>query len=227
MFFIPLDLELSIKPFSCISFLGSTRINSGHTWIIIHSTHCVPQALRWRLLRIGLRILRRKLPKVDRVTEREGACTKMPTLVSAPTTSKAEPGCSLALIHIIATEHIGDPTTKKRKSPHHTPIASPPKRIRVDGSSVIFNGTLRHFRSGKASFPAMLMQNNRAYFDRTKYISVLEDIDDCIIFCRPRRFGKSLTISMLEHFHGLQYANEHQTFYQVCNLLLDYLGIEN
>ena len=71
------------------------------------------------------------------------------------------------------------------------------------------------------------MQNNQAYFDRTRYISVLEDSDKCILFCRPRRFGKSLTISMLEHFHGLQYANEHQTFYQVCNILLDYLGIEN
>jgi Predicted AAA-ATPase len=32
---------------------------------------------------------------------------------------------------------------------------------------------------------------------------------------------------MLEHFHGLQYADQHQTFYQVCDLLLDYLDIEN
>ena len=66
------------------------------------------------------------------------------------------------------------------------------------------------------------MQNNQAYFDRTRYISVLEDLDNFVLFCRPRRFGKSLTISMLEHFHGLQNADEHQTFYQVSDLL-DYL----
>ena len=33
-------------------------------------------------------------------------------------------------------------------------------------------------------------------------------------------------ISMLEHFHGLQYADEHQTFYRVSDLL-DYLDIED
>jgi hypothetical protein len=71
------------------------------------------------------------------------------------------------------------------------------------------------------------MQNNQAYFDRTRYISVLEDLDKCILFCRPRRFGKSLTISMLEHFHGLQYADKHQTWYQVCDRLLEYLDIKS
>jgi hypothetical protein len=71
------------------------------------------------------------------------------------------------------------------------------------------------------------MQNNQAYFDRTRYISVLEDLDKCILFCRPRRFGKSLTMSMLEHFHGLQYADERQTWYQVYDRLLEYLDIKN
>ena len=117
--------------------------------------------------------------------------------------------------------HIRGSTTRKRERPPHTHIPPPPKKTRVDGSSVIFNGTLRRFRSGRASFRDMLLENNQAYFDRTEYISVLEDIDHYILFCRPRRFGKSLTISMLKHFHGLQYANEHQTFYEVCNLFFD------
>jgi len=150
----------------------------------------------------------------------------MPALVSTPTTSRAEPRCSLALTHIVATEHIADPTTRKRKSP--PPIAPPPKKTRVDKSSLKINGKLKHLRSGgSSSFSELLMENNQAYFDRTRYISVLEELDKCILFCRPRRFGKSLTISMLEHFHGLQYADQHQTFYQVCDLLLDYLDIEN
>jgi hypothetical protein len=128
---------------------------------------------------------------------------------------------------IIATERIAGPITRKRKSPPHTHRASPPKRTRVDTSSLTINGKLERLRSGGASFPAMFTQNNQAYFDRTRYISVLEDLDNFILFCRPRRFGKSLTISMLEHFHGLQYADEHQTWYQVCDRLLEYLDIEN
>jgi Predicted AAA-ATPase len=47
-----------------------------------------------------------------------------------------------------------------------------------------------------------------------------EDLDAFILFYRPRRFGKSLTISMLEHFHGLQYAGEHQSLYKVCISLI-------
>jgi hypothetical protein len=117
------------------------------------------------------------------------------------------------------TNHIITTGPRKRKNPPHKDIASPPKRTRVDGSGVIFNDTLRRFRSGRASFPAILTENHRAYFDRTRFISVLERLDDCILFCRPRRFGKSLTISMLEHFHGLQNADKHQTFYQVSDLL--------
>src|SRR4051794_24307691 len=128
---------------------------------------------------------------------------------------------------IIATERIAGPTTRKRKSPLHTHIASPSKRIRVDTSSLTINGKLERLRSGGASFPAMFTQNNQAYFDRTRYISVLEDLDKCILFCRPRRFGKSSTISMLEHFHGLQYADKHQTWYQVCDRLLEYLDIKS
>jgi hypothetical protein len=63
----------------------------------------------------------------------------MPALVSTPITPRAEPGCSLALTHIVATECITDPITKRRKgSPH---IASPPKRTRVDKSSLKVNGT--------------------------------------------------------------------------------------
>jgi hypothetical protein len=122
--------------------------------------------------------------------------------------------------------HIGGSTTRKRETPPHTHIPPPPKRTRVGGCSLAIQGKPQKFRSGKASFRSLLTDNNRAYFDRTGYISVLDGIDDCILFCRPRRFGKSLTISMLEHFHGFQNADEHQILYQVSDLL-DYLDIEN
>ena len=48
-----------------------------------------------------------------------------------------------------------------------------------------------------------------AYFDRTSYISVLDPLDKrVVLFLRPRRFGKSLTLSMLKHFHGVEYLAE-------------------
>ncbi|KAL1919969.1 uncharacterized protein VTP21DRAFT_1115 [Calcarisporiella thermophila] len=53
------------------------------------------------------------------------------------------------------------------------------------------------------------------YFDRTQYLSTLEDIftQDVLLFLRPRRFGKSLTLSMLAYFHGLEHKqNYHKLF---------------
>jgi Predicted AAA-ATPase len=125
------------------------------------------------------------------------------------------------LIPIIATEHIGGPTTRKRKGPPHTYIASPPKRTRV-GDGLIINGGPSYFRSGPTTFRELLRREGQVYFDRTRYISKLEELGTFMLFCRPRGFGKSLTVSMLEHFHGLQYAGEHQSLYKVCDNILNY-----
>jgi hypothetical protein len=67
------------------------------------------------------------------------------------------------------------------------------------------------------AFSDLLQKDGQAYFDRTRYIFTLHELDSFILFCRPPRFGKSLTVSMLEHFHGLQYAGEHGSLYKVCN----------
>jgi len=47
-----------------------------------------------------------------------------------------------------------------------------------------------------------------AYFvDKTNFIKKLEGINfKNIFFLRPRRFGKSLTLSMLEHYYGIQHT---------------------
>jgi hypothetical protein len=124
------------------------------------------------------------------------------------------------LIYTIAIEH-----TTKRKGPPHTDIAPPPKRTRVGESSLMINGELEYFRSGSMAFSTLLQREGQAYFDRTRYIFTLHKLDPFILFCRPRRFGKSLTVSMLEHFHGLQYAGEHQSLYKVCNNIPNYLDV--
>ena len=45
------------------------------------------------------------------------------------------------------------------------------------------------------------------YVDRTAYIERLEAMGEkTILFIRPRRFGKSLLVSMLHHYYGLEHA---------------------
>ena len=117
--------------------------------------------------------------------------------------------------------------TRKRKNPPHADTAPSPKRTRVGESSLITNGKLKHFRSGGKGFSTLLQKEGQAYFDRTRFISTLQDLHRSILFCRPRRFGKSLTVGMLEHFHGLQYASEHQSLYKVCNNVLYYLDMRS
>ncbi|KAF8433982.1 hypothetical protein BGX38DRAFT_181858 [Terfezia claveryi] len=106
------------------------------------------------------------------------------------------------------------PAKRIKRSPPHAHTAPSPKRARVGDSSLIINGELKYFRSGAKAFSDLVQREGQAYFDRTRYISKLHELDKFILFCRPRRFGKSLTVSMLEHFYGLQYADEHQSLYK-------------
>jgi hypothetical protein len=58
---------------------------------------------------------------------------------------------------------------------------------------------------GKSDFRT-LVENNYFYQDRTSYCKTLEDWGSTyLIFLRPRRFGKSLLISTLHYYYGLQY----------------------
>ena len=46
-----------------------------------------------------------------------------------------------------------------------------------------------------------IIEEKRAYVDKTAYIRSLEDAGDYILFLRPRRFGKSLFASTLGHYY--------------------------
>ncbi len=46
------------------------------------------------------------------------------------------------------------------------------------------------------------------YIDKTKFIEKIEDEASFLFFLRPRRFGKSLTISMLEAYYDVYYAEQ-------------------
>ncbi|PWW72054.1 hypothetical protein C7212DRAFT_337270, partial [Tuber magnatum] len=72
-------------------------------------------------------------------------------------------------------------------------------------------------RCSESNFSELRVNKRFAYFDRTRYISVLDSVDArAILFLRPRRFGKSLTLSMLEHFHGVQHRAQYDQLFKLC-----------
>lgn len=63
------------------------------------------------------------------------------------------------------------------------------------------------FAYGLSDFSKMIM-GDYFYQDRTDRILLLEEAGDQLIFIRPRRFGKSLLLSMLEHYYDLSRVNQ-------------------
>ena len=45
-----------------------------------------------------------------------------------------------------------------------------------------------------------LIRKNCYYVDKTMYLEKLEDLDDTLVFLRPRRFGKTLFTSMMSYY---------------------------
>jgi len=58
---------------------------------------------------------------------------------------------------------------------------------------------------GLSNFKDVITQGYH-YIDKTPYIAQLEAVGKHNILLRPRRFGKSLFLSMLEHYYDTQYA---------------------
>lgn len=48
-----------------------------------------------------------------------------------------------------------------------------------------------------------IIQRNQYYVDKTIYLPMLEDEADALFFIRPRRFGKSLFISMMQAYYDI------------------------
>ena len=58
-----------------------------------------------------------------------------------------------------------------------------------------------------------LRKKNRFYIDKTSFIKEWwENGEEVTLITRPRRFGKTLNMSMVEHFFSLKYANEGAIF---------------
>lgn len=65
---------------------------------------------------------------------------------------------------------------------------------------------------GVADFHS-LRAEGQLYIDRTNYIPVLEEFGKPLLFLRPRRFGKSLWLSVLAAYYDLRTAEEHEVLF--------------
>ena len=60
-----------------------------------------------------------------------------------------------------------------------------------------------------------VIENNYYYFDKTKFIeNILEDGSKVKLFTRPRRFGKTLNISMLKYFFNVKNKDENKKLFK-------------
>ena len=59
-----------------------------------------------------------------------------------------------------------------------------------------------------------LIEKNAYYIDKTKYIEkILDDISEVKLFIRPRRFGKTLNMSMLKYFFDIRDNEENRKLF--------------
>lgn len=66
---------------------------------------------------------------------------------------------------------------------------------------------------GNSNFKEIIIRNGY-YIDKTKFIEeILEDLSEVKLFTRPRRFGKTLNLSMLKYFFDIENAEENKKLF--------------
>ena len=65
---------------------------------------------------------------------------------------------------------------------------------------------------GVADFHSLRAEKN-LYVDRSEHIRNLEELGKALLFLRPRRFGKSLWLSVLANYYDLRTASEHEMLF--------------
>ena len=73
-------------------------------------------------------------------------------------------------------------------------------------------GTIKRIPYGVCDF-VDVVERYQYYVDKTMYIPKLEDEADVLFFIRPRRFGKSLFISMLQAYYDINMKGRFQELF--------------
>ena len=73
---------------------------------------------------------------------------------------------------------------------------------------------LKEIATGTSDFKK-LIESNSYYVDKTKIIEdILRSTKDVYLFPRPRRFGKSLFITMMDNFLNIEYAGKNDSLFK-------------
>ncbi|MDY4851321.1 MAG: AAA family ATPase, partial [Prevotella sp.] len=80
----------------------------------------------------------------------------------------------------------------------------------MDDSEV--QGEVKRIPYGMMNFVAV-REDNCYYVDKTRFIEKVERANRYFFFNRPRRFGKSLTLSMLHHYYDINQADKFESLY--------------
>jgi hypothetical protein len=59
-----------------------------------------------------------------------------------------------------------------------------------------------------------VVQTNCYYVDKTMYLNTIEEASDYLFFIRPRRFGKSLLLSMMEMYYDVHYKDRFEELFK-------------
>ena len=70
----------------------------------------------------------------------------------------------------------------------------------------------RRIPYGMMNFVAV-REDNCYYVDKTRFIEKVEEANKFFFFIRPRRFGKSLTMSMLRHYYDINQTDKFEKLY--------------
>jgi len=60
----------------------------------------------------------------------------------------------------------------------------------------------------------LLVQQNSYYVDKTTFLPVVEEAGNYLFFIRPRRFGKSLFLSVMEAYYDTLYKDRFEEFFK-------------
>ena len=61
---------------------------------------------------------------------------------------------------------------------------------------------------------ALLVQENFYYVDKTAFLPIVEEAGNYLFFIRPRRFGKSLFLSVMEAYYDVFYKDRFEEFFR-------------
>ncbi|MCP5048663.1 MAG: AAA family ATPase, partial [bacterium] len=61
---------------------------------------------------------------------------------------------------------------------------------------------------------AKLLREHHYYVDKTMYLPAIEESGNYLFFIRPRRFGKSLFLSVMESYFDVNYKDRFEELYK-------------